>query len=69
MSIFKRLDNLRDENEELKQIIRDQEDFFASIIQKCNEYKKKNLCVSYVGFNSIKDLAEKGMDLYYDEKR
>lgn len=67
MGIFKRLEMLKDENEDLRKAMKDKDQCIASILQKCNEYKKENLAVAYVGFERIKQLAELGLDIQIKE--
>ena len=63
MNVFKRINELEDENEDLKEKMMVMANFFAAISEMCNEYKKKNLSVAYVGFNRIKHFAELGQDI------
>lgn len=61
--MLKRIDELEEENEDLRKAMKDKDQYIASILQKCNEYKKENLAVAYVGFERIKQLAELGLDI------
>lgn len=65
--MFKIVKEQEQEIWELKNQIRDMEYLFAGIVEICNEYKKKNLAISYVGLERIKQIALNGIDMEKNE--
>lgn len=61
--MFKIIKEQEQEIWELKNQIKDMSYLFAGILETCNNYKKKNLAVSYVGLEKIKQLANAGLEI------
>lgn len=54
---FETFENLKLENQKLKQDLRNRKNLLKRISYKCDDYMKKNKAVSYSGFKNIKELA------------
>lgn len=48
---------------ELQTEIRDMKFLFAGIVERCNDYKKKNVVIMHKALEEIKRLAEHGIDI------
>lgn len=60
---LKEIEKLENENEKLRQKIRDLNFVLGGINQRCTEYQSKNCAVAHVGFGRIKELSILGLDL------
>lgn len=61
--MLKRIDELEEENEELKRVILKKDNMLGGISQKCTAYKQTNRYNSTYGFDTIKEMAELGLDI------
>lgn len=61
--MLKRIDELEQENEELKRVILKKDNMLGGISQKCTAYKQTNRYNSNYGFDTIKEMAQIGLDI------
>ena len=61
--MFKRLEELENEVEKLKIVIREKDNMLGSIYEKSSEYLSKNCIEAPVGIRKIHDLAALGLDI------
>jgi hypothetical protein len=61
--MFKRLRKLEEENEILKNVIKEKDNCLAAIITQTNKGHAENLAVAFKYYARIKELAEIGLDI------
>lgn len=61
--MFKRLEELENEVEELKIVIREKDNMLGSIYEKSSDYLTRNCVEALAGIRRIKELAALGLDI------
>ena len=61
--MLKQIEDLEQEVEELKKVISQKDNMLGGISQKCTAYKQTNRYSSNYGFDTIKEMADIGLDI------
>jgi len=67
MGILRRIKELENENDILRELIRQKDVQFCSILEQVRRGHAQNLAVAFKYYANIKDLAEKGLDIKIEE--